>query len=80
MAEEGEEGVKKAKHTADKWIRGRRKRSDSPTDALFLAYVSLTTCRARNEANEILTRHKWERRRAAGVNGTTSMSAKLILT
>lgn len=37
-AEVVEEGVKKAKHTADKWIRGRRKRkrSATPTDALFL--------------------------------------------
>lgn len=36
--EMGKEGVKKAKHTADKWIRGRRKRkrSASPTDAFFL--------------------------------------------
>lgn len=32
---------------------------------------ALTTCRARNKASEILTWHKWERRRAAGVNGTT---------
>lgn len=38
-AEEGEEGVKKAKHTADKWIRDGRKRSASPTDALFLVYA-----------------------------------------